>query len=243
MTVGCSSDLEGLKEIGAVVREAIARAGATARPGMRTADLDEVIGEVLEKNGARSAPKVTYDFPGYGCISVNDEAAHGIPGDRVLEDGDLVNIDVSAEKNGFYADSGASFPLGRVSMRARRLCEHTRRALERAMGAARAGAPVSAIGRVVTDVARSAALRVIGDLAGHGVGRALHEEPSIPNVPGSKDVLHEGLVITIEPFLTTGAGRIKTDPDGWTLRTTDGGLVAQYEHTMVITRGAPIVVT
>lgn len=226
-----------------MVREAIARAGAAARPGMRTADLDEVIGEVLERNGARSAPKVTYDFPGYGCISVNDEAAHGIPGERVLKEGDLVNIDVSAEKGGFYADSGASFPVGRVSMRARRLCEHTRRALERAMGAARAGAPVSAIGRVVTDVARSAALRVIGDLAGHGVGRALHEEPSIPNVPGSRDVLHEGLVITIEPFLTTGAGRIKTDRDGWTLRTTDGGLVAQYEHTMVITRGAPVVVT
>jgi methionyl aminopeptidase len=243
MTVGCASDLVGLRAIGEIVREAIAKAGAAARPGMRTAALDEVIGEILAQRGARSAPMLAYDFPGHGCISINDEAAHGIPGDRIIRDGDLVNIDVSAEKDGFFADSGASFPVGRVSMRARRLCEHTRRALERAMGAARAGAPVSAIAKAVNEVARSGALRVIGDLAGHGVGRALHEEPSIPNVPGSRDVLHEGLVITIEPFLTTGCGRIRKDADGWTLRTVDGGWCAQYEHTMVITKHAPIVIT
>ena len=243
MTVGCAADLEALKLLGGVVREAIAEAGARATPGTRTVDLDEVIGEVLARRGVRSAPKLAYNFPGHGCISVNDEAAHGIPGARVLREGDLVNIDVSAEKDGFFADSGASFAVGRVSTRARRLCVHTRRALERAMGQARAGASVSNIGVAVTAVARAASLRVIGELAGHGVGRALHEEPSVPNIPGSTDTLHEGLVITIEPFLTTGSGRIKTDPDGWTLRTTDGGLCAQYEHTMVITRGAPIIVT
>jgi len=243
MTVGCTSELEGLKQIGAIVRGAIAECGKGARPSVRTRELDAIAAEYLARHGARSAPLLAYNFPGHACVSVNDEAAHGIPGDRLLREGDLVNIDVSAEKDGFFADSGASFPVGRVSQRARRLCDHTRVALERAMEQARAGAPVREIGRAVTKVARNGALRVIGDLCGHGVGRALHEEPSIPNVPYSDDILHEGLVITIEPFLTTGSGHIKQDRDGWTLRTTDGGWVAQYEHTMVITRGAPIVVT
>lgn len=245
MTIAGPSDIEGLLRVGAVVAQARDEMGARVAPGITTAELDALGNEILTKHGARSAPQLAYGFPGTTCISVNDELAHGIPSRRVLREGDLVNIDVSAELDGYWADSGASYPVGDVAPRLRNLLYTTRAALADAMQEVRAGAPIRNIGRAVEKRAKRAGFRVVRDLCGHGVGRNIHEPPNVPNTfdRSNRGVLHEGLVITIEPFLTTGATSIYEDDDGWTLRTPDRSVGAQFEHTMIVTRGAPIVVT
>lgn len=245
MSIDGQHDVEGLQRAGAAVAEARDTMAAHVAPGVTTRELDEIGREVLRRHGARSAPQLAYDFPGTTCISVNDELAHGIPSHRALCEGDLVNIDVSAELGGYWADSGASFPVGRVAPKLRNLLFTTRQALADAMSEVRAGAPVRNIGRAVERRAKRAGFRVVRDLCGHGVGRNIHEPPNVPNTfdRDNHDVLHEGLVITIEPFLTTGATHIYEADDGWTLRTPDGSVGAQFEHTMIVTRGEPIVVT
>lgn len=246
MSIDGDHDIEGLRCAGAAVAEARDAMARQIRPGITTAELDEIGREALARRGARSAPQLAYGFPGTTCISVNDEVAHGIPSaTRVLQEGDLVNIDVSAELDGYWADTGASYPVGTVSARARYLLHATREALNAAIAEARAGQLIIRIGRAVQQCARRYGLRVIRNLGGHGVGRHIHEEPPVPNFPDSRNHarLHEGLVITIEPFLTTGATRAVEAEDGWTLRTLDGSLGAQFEHTLIITRGRPIIVT
>ena len=245
MTIETDDDLAGLKAIGGIVRDCLRAMAGHVRPGITTAELDEIGGRFLAAYGARSAPKLAYDFPGHTCISINDEAAHGIPGPRKLRAGDLVNIDVSAELNGYWADTGGSFPVGQTAPEINRLCDYTRSALRKAVYAARGGRPINVIGRAVQRVAARGGYRVIPDLAGHGVGRGIHEPPTVHNVyvAGERRRLHAGLVITIEPFLTKGAGTVFEAEDGWTLKTGDGALSAQYEHTLVITKGNPIVVT
>jgi methionyl aminopeptidase len=245
MSIDGQHDVEGLRRAGAAVAEARDTMAEHVAPGVSTAELDAIGREVLRRHGARSAPQLAYDFPGTTCISVNDELAHGIPSRRLLREGDLVNIDVSAELDGYWADSGASFAVGSVSTRLRQLLHTTRAALHDAMGEVKAGAPIRNIGRAVEKRAKKAGFRVVRDLCGHGVGRHIHEPPNVPNTfdPRNAELLHEGLVITIEPFLTTGATTIFEDDDGWTLRTPDGSWGAQFEHTMIVTRGAPIVLT
>lgn len=246
MTISDQSDIEALKRVGAIVAEARDTMGAAVAPGVTTEDLDAIGREILKKYGARSAPKLAYGFPGTTCISVNDELAHGIPSKkRVLREGDLVNIDVSAELGGYWADTGASFAVGRVSARAAELLDATRQALKDAIAEVSAGVPVRNIGSAVERRAKRSGFHVVRDLCGHGVGRHIHEGPSIPNTTKHRDgtKLWEGLVMTIEPFLTTNATRVVEDDDGWTLRTPNGCLGAQFEHTMIVTRGAPIVIT
>lgn len=245
MTVETDDDLVHLKNLGGIVRRAMQEMARQVRSGITTAELDEVGGRYLERHGARSAPRLAYDFPGHTCISVNDEAAHGIPGARVLRDGDLVNIDVSAERDGYWMDTGASYPVGTVSAAAERLCAHTRTALRKAVYAAKAGRPINIVGRTVEREARRGGYNIIGELAGHGVGRHIHESPRVANLydPENRQRLTEGLVITIEPFLTEGSGAIREAGDGWTLKTRDGHLSAQYEHSLVVTKGNPIVLT
>jgi methionyl aminopeptidase len=246
MSITGEQDVEGLKRVGAAVAAARDAMGARVAPGVTTAELDAVGKEVLDRYGARSAPQLAYGFPGTTCISVNDRLAHGIPSSQVvLCEGDLVNIDVSAELDGYWADSGASFPVGTVSAQASALLSATRLALEDGMSQAQAGAPVRNIGRAVESRAKRCGFKVIRNLCGHGVGRFIHEEPQIPNTFHRQDrtLLREGLVITIEPFLTTGATLAVEDSDGWTLRSPDGSRGAQFEHTLIITRGQPIVVT
>jgi methionyl aminopeptidase len=188
---------------------------------------------------------VTYNFPGSTCISVNDEAAHGIPSlDRHLRDGDLVNIDVSAELDGYFSDTGVSTPVGIVSTIAQRLLNVTQLAQRDAMTAARTGNRLRDIGKAVESHARRSGFRAIRNLYGHGIGHQLHEEPSLPNFDDHQRlVLHEGMVLAVEPFLSVSASYVVEGDDGWTLRTTDGSLVAQFEHTMVVTNGAPIILT
>jgi methionyl aminopeptidase len=245
MSIDGQDDIDGLKRAGAAVAEARDTMGRHVAPGVSTRELDAIGREVLRRHGARSAPQLAYRFPGTTCISVNDELAHGIPSDRRLQEGDLVNVDVSVELDGYWADSGSSFAVGQVTPRLRRLLGATRGALDDAMAEVTAGAPLRSIGRAVERRAKLAGFRVVRDLCGHGVGRHIHEPPNVPNTfdARSRAVLHEGLVITIEPFLTTGATTIVEAEDGWTLCTPDGSVGAQFEHTLIVTRGAPIVVT
>jgi len=246
MSIDGRHDIEGLQRIGAIVAEARDAMGARVAPGVTTAELDAIGKEILDRHGARSAPQLAYGFPGTTCISVNDDLAHGIPSpERVLREGDLVNIDVSAELDGYWADTGASFAVGAVSVQSAQLLKATRQALQDAMEQATAGAPMHNIGRAVERRAKRSGFRVIRNLGGHGVGRYIHEEPHVSNTfePRDRTLLKEGWVITIEPFLTTRATKAVTASDGWTLRTPDGSRGAQFEHTMIITRDRPIVVT
>ncbi len=245
MSIDGQDELEALLRVGQAVAKARDEMGRHVQAGISTEELDDIGKQVLDGCGARSAPQLAYDFPKTTCISVNDELAHGIPSKRKLVEGDLVNIDVSAELDGYWADSGASFPVGEVSRRHHALLWTTRRALADAMTEARAGNPLRNIGRAVERRARRSTFKLVRSLCGHGVGRYIHEEPSVLNYDDRRDKtrLWEGLVITIEPFLTTGAKDFIEDADGWTLRTPDGSVGAQYEHTLVITQGPPIVVT
>lgn len=244
MTIEDEDDLVGLKQAGRAVAEARDAMLAAVAAGVTTADLDAIGRGVLREHGARPAPP-TVGFPAATCVSVNDEAAHGIPSTgRTLVEGDLVNVDVSAELDGYWADTGASRGVGTVSAPARRLLDATRLANRDAVAAARAGRPLRHIGRAVERRARRHGFSVLENLAGHSTGRGLWEPPSVPGVEDRHDptVLWEGLVLAVEPFLSTGAGWAETADDGWTLRT-PGHLSAQFEHTIVVTNGRPLVLT
>lgn len=246
MTVGSREDIEGLKEIGRIVAATIREMKRRARPGMTTRELDEIGGQLLHGAGAQSAPKVTYNFPGYTCISVNRDVAHGIPGSKVLKAGDLVNIDVSAEKGGYYADSGHSFQLEGGNPALARLCDYTYETMMKVIASLKPGMRINEIGRMIQSEARKGGYKVIGNLCSHGIGKSLHEWPEeiLPVYDKhDKRVLKEGQVITIEPFLSTGAEYVVGMPDGWTLRVPDRSYAAQHEHTVIVTKERPIIVT
>jgi methionyl aminopeptidase len=246
MTISNDDELARLKDIGGIVATALAAMGRALEPGMTTRELDLLGRRLLEAAGARPAPELAYGFPGATCISVNEEVAHGIPGERVIAAGDLVNIDVSAEKDGIFADTGASFAVPPVTERAEALCRDGRRSLWAGLRAVRSGARLNEIGRRVQQFARQNGYTLIRNLASHGVGRALHEEPGqIPtwHEPGDRRVMHDGMVFTIEPFLSTGAEWVDLAPDGWTLTAPPGVLTVQYEHTVIATKRGPLVVT
>lgn len=246
MTIETQDDVVALQRIGGIVSDVLHRMLDAAEPGMTTRELDALGARLLERHGARSAPQLTYDFPGSTCISLNEEAAHGVPGDRVIRPGDVLNVDVSAELDGYFADTGGTRVVPPTTPQKTRLCHATRTALEQAMRQARAGRPINGIGAAIQRTAKAYGLRVIENLGSHGVGRALHEEPEhIPGYfdPSDRRLLQEGMVITIEPFLSTRSRLVTEAADGWTLVGAPGNLSAQYEHTMIITRGEPIVVT
>ena len=245
MSIQDEHDLESLRAVGRVVRQVLDAMKAEVRPGVSTRYLDEVGARVMEQNGARSAPSMVYKFPGASCISLNDEAVHGIPGDRRLSEGDLVKLDVTVEKDGYMADAAVTVPVGRVSRQAEQLIACAEQAFHRAMLVARAGFRIFEIGRVVDREVRRSGFSVIRELAGHGIGKTIHEPPQVPNYPDpqARQIMNEGLVITVEPIISSGSGRIVKDKDGWTLRTTDRALSAHFEHTLVITAGPPILLT
>jgi methionyl aminopeptidase len=246
MTIETPADLVGLQRVGEVVARVLQRMLAAVEPGISTAELDSLGERLLEGVGARSAPRLACDFPGATCISINEEAAHGIPGPRRIQAGDVVNIDVSAELDGFFADTGSTLVVPPISPTASRLCRAGRQALDAAMREARDGARLNRIGQAIQRVAKKSGFLVIRNLCSHGVGRALHEEPaSIPGYydPQDQRILREGMVITIEPFLSTASRYAFEGDDGWTLRGDQGGLSAQFEHSLIITRGEPIVTT
>lgn len=245
MSIETSDEFEKLQAIGSIVARALRAMQAEVRPGVTTAELDQVGTRMLAEHGARAAPPIVYGFPGSACISVNDEAIHGIPGSRVIRPGDLVKLDLVAEKGGFYADAAVSVTVPPVSDPARLLTRAAESAFRQGLGVARMGNRVYEIGRAIEREVRSRGFNVIRELCGHGVGRTIHEEPSVPNYRDARARQHltEGLVITIEPIIAAGSGKAQLDSDGWTVRTADGSLSAHYEHTVVITRDRPILLT
>jgi len=214
-------------------------------PGVTTAEIAEIGAKVLSERGAESAPPKVYGFPAPVCISVNDEAIHGIPRRRALRSGDLVKLDLTAEKSGFVADAAVTVRVGEVSETADALIRCAERAFRQGAKAAHAGNRVYEIGRAVEREVRQTGFSVMRELAGHGIGRTIHEPPSVPNYyePRARTHLTEGLVITIEPIIAAGAGRGMLQADRWTIRTSDGSLSAHYEHSVVITKGEPIILT
>ncbi|OYY09034.1 MAG: type I methionyl aminopeptidase [Rhizobiales bacterium 35-68-8] len=246
MTLSSDDDLLALKHIGRIVADTLERMGKAIEPGMTTRELDQIGRAFLEAAGARSAPEMVYDFPGATCISVNEEIAHGMPGDRKIRPGDLVNIDVSAEKGGYFADTGASFAVPPVTRAVERLCKDGRRAMWAGLRQVGTGKPLKGIGEAVGAFARKNGYTLVRNLASHGVGLSLHEEPTeIATWPDASErrIMSEGLVFTVEPFLSLGAEFAKDGDDPWTLYSQPRALTVQYEHTVIATRTGPLIVT
>jgi methionyl aminopeptidase len=245
VSINTPEELASMRAAGEIVRRMLEAMKQAVRPGVTTAELDEVGGRVMREHGAQSAPQLVYKFPGVNCISVNDEAVHGIPGERIVNEGDLVKLDVTVEKDGFMADAAITVPVGEVPEESERLIACAEEAFSKAMLVARAGFRVSDIGRAVEKEVRRNGFSVIRDLGGHGIGRTIHEPPRIPNFPDpqANQILTEGLVITVEPIIAAGSGRAIVAKDGWTVLTADHRPSAHYEHTLVITKGEPILLT
>lgn len=245
MSIESYEQLVALKEVGRICHLALRAMAAFVRGGVTTEAIADVGAKVMRENGARSAPAMVYGFPGEICISVNEEAVHGIPGERETQPGDLVKLDVTFEKNGYMADAAITVPIEPVSDEARRLALCAERAFQQAMRVAKADHRINEIGHAVEREVRRSGFSVIRALGGHGIGRTIHEAPRVPNFAdlSASERLIRGLVITVEPIIATGAGRSMTADDGWTERTVDGGLSAHFEHTIVITDRAPILLT
>jgi methionyl aminopeptidase len=245
MSVETPEELRALQAAGRVVADAIRAMRRAVAPGISTAELDAIAARVFARAGARSGPQLDYGFPGVTCISVNDEAVHGIPGRRRLRPGDLVKLDVTAELDGFYADSCRSVFVGTPRPRTVRLVRTAERALARALAVATSGTPLNAIGDTVQRTVHEAGFAICDGLMGHGIGRRVHEPPDVPNTyePALDQPLTEGLVITVEPLVAAGGAAVRMAADGWTVRTADASLSAHVEHTVVVRDGAPLVLT
>lgn len=246
MIISNDDELAKLKEIGRVCARALDRMAASLEPGITTRELDQIGRKILEDAGARSAPELCYQFPGATCISVNEEIAHGIPGDRVIGAGDLVNIDVSAEKDGYFADMGASFTVPPVTPKLAKLCRDGKRALWVGLNQIKAGQPLAGIGNAIGAFARKNRYTLITNLASHGVGRSLHEEPTELSTwpdPEEDRIMQEGLVFTVEPFLSLGGQFADDGDDAWTLYSEPRAPTVQFEHTVVATRNGPLILT
>jgi methionyl aminopeptidase len=245
VSIKTAADRRGLEAAGTVVRLTLEALASAVRPGVTTADLDAVAARVFAAHGARSAPALVYGFPGTLLISVNDEVVHGIPGPRRHTRGDLVKLDVTVERAGYMADAARTVMVGEGSPDTVRLAGCAERAFEAAIEVATAGRKVREIGRAVERVVRSEGFTVIRGLTGHGIGRTIHEAPTVPNHfdPWQQDVLTEGLVLTIEPIICAGREAVTHDADGWTVRTRDGSLAAHHEHTLIITSSRPVLLT
>lgn len=246
MTIETDEDLQALMRVGALVARTLRELRTRVRPGISTGEIDLLGERLLERAGAQSAPRMVYGFPGALCISVNDEAAHGIPGYRLVEAGDLIKIDLTAELDGYMADAAITVAVSPLTPARRKLVACAAASLESALHVVTAGRRLREVGAATETNVRKQGLTVVRELCGHGVGRTIHEKPHcVPSYfdPRATESLREGEVVAIEPHITTGSGRINTAPDGWTLRTVDRSPVANFEHTVVVTKGRPIVLT
>ncbi len=246
MTVDSEDDLEALKRIGRIVADAMHFMASKIEPGITTKELDDIGRHELERFGARSAPELIYQYPGATCISVNECVAHGIPDETKIQPGDMVNIDVSAELEGFFGDTGASFLVQPSLQEQVTVCTAAKKARNYAIKNLKAGSALNSIGKSVEKIARKYDLKIIRNLTSHGIGRSLHEDPKeIPSYYDHEDkrVLKKGSVITVEPFLSTHAEWAVDGEDTWSLYAPKGSYTAQYEHTIIITQNKPIITT
>lgn len=247
MSITKESEWEGMRKVSEAVAETLRAMRAYAQPGMSTAALDVYGSQVLASYGAKSAPKETYQFPGFTCISVNEVMAHGVPSASViLKEGDLINIDVSAELDGYWADNGGSFVLGEDLHGHQALVDASREILQQVLNQIQVGMRIAHVGKFIHQEARHRGYRVIKNLAGHGVGRSLHEEPEdILNYYNrfNRERFKKNSVVAIETFISTRSNYAETGSDGWTLTGDRGGFVAQHEQTLVVTDHAPIILT
>ncbi|GEP91235.1 methionyl aminopeptidase [Chitinophaga terrae (ex Kim and Jung 2007)] len=247
MSITNQAELEGMKKVSEVVAVTLKAMREYAQPGMSTKQLDDYGYDVLKSYGARSAPYLTYRFPGCTCISVNNEVAHGIPSaKKYIQEGDLINIDVSAELNGFWADNGGSFVLGADIHKHQKLVDASKAILHKAIQHIKSGVKIRQIGRLIETEAAGAGFTVIRNLGGHGVGRSLHEEPEdVLNCYSryNRQRFQLNSVVAIETFISTKSNIAAQLNDGWTLVGNKGGFVAQHEHTIVVTDKEPIILT
>jgi len=244
MSIKSEADWRGLRRAADVARETLDALEARVRAGITTRELDGIAAAIFKKRGARSAPALVYGFPGTVLISINDEIVHGVPGKREIRPGDVVKLDVTVERDRYISDAARTVIVDAGTDAAVRIRECAIAAFEASLAVAQAGNKVSEIGRVVEREVRGRGFTVVRGLSGHGVGRTIHEPPTVHNhyVP-SRAVLEEGMVLTIEPLISAGAADAVTGEDGWTLRTSDGSLAAHHEHTLVITKGSPVLLT
>ncbi|PZW41398.1 methionyl aminopeptidase [Mesonia algae] len=247
MSITTESELTGMQKISEVVGTTLRAMREYAKVGMSTKELDEYGGELLRAYGAKSAPYETYGFPGYTCISVNKEAAHGIPSNKiVLQEGDLINIDVSAELDGFWSDNGGSFILGKDIHNHQPLVDASKNILRKAINNIKGGVKISEIGYLIETEAKKSGFKVIKNLAGHGVGKSLHEEPeNILNyrVKSNKERFKKNTTVAVETFISTKSTVAVELNDGWTLVGNKGGYVTQHEHTILVTDNHPVILT
>ena len=247
MVISSEEELAKLKDIGRICATALKSMSEALEPGITTLELDRIGRKILEDAGAQSAPEFCYQFPGATCISVNEEVAHGIPGERVIKAGDLVNIDVSAVKDGFFSDTGASFAVPPVKPKIEKLCRDGKRALWTGLNQVRSDQPLANIGNAIGAFAARNRYTLITNLASHGIGRSLHEEPGELSTwpdPDETRVMTEGLVFTVEPFLSLGGTWAEDgEKDAWTLYSDPSAPTVQFEHTIVCTRNGPVILT
>jgi len=245
VTLKTKNELLSLQKAGRLTAEALRAGGEAVRPGVTTAKIDRIIHDYIVRHNGVPSFLHYGGFPKSACISVNDEVIHGIPGDRVLKDGDIVSIDVGAKVNGFHGDSAYTFVCGSVSDEAQRLLDTTRQALSLGIASARAGNRIGDISAAVQACAEAQGFSVVRDYVGHGVGRELHEEPEVPNYgrAGHGVRLVPGMVIAIEPMVNAGVYGVRVLDNDWTVVTIDGALSAHFEHTVAITQGDPVILT
>lgn len=238
-------EIEIVKRNGQILAKTLKLLEGKTRPGMKTKELDQLAEEFIKKQGAYPAFKGYRGFPSSICVSINEEVVHGIPGERVIEPGQIVSVDVGIFKDGYYADAAETYPVGEVSEEAQRLIRITRQALEKAIGSLKAGRHLSDVSFAIQSFVEENGFSVVRDLVGHGIGKKMHEEPQIPNfgMPGQGVVLKKGMVLAIEPMVNAGTYEISTKADQWTIVTSDGSLSAHFEHTVAVTDNGAEVLT
>jgi len=235
------AELEPMRVACRLSAELLAEVAAQVRPGATTGEIDAFAAARMRALGVRSAFFGYGGFPGYTCLSLNDEVVHGIPGPRVINAGDLVSVDLGVVADGFVGDNALTVRVGAVDAESERLCEVTEAALAAGVAAARAGNRVGDIGHAVQTLAESQGYGVIRDLTGHGIGRSMHEDPSVPNFgePGRGARLKAGMTLAVEPMISLGSWQVQEMEDGWTIKTLDGSPCAHYEHTIAVTESGP----
>ena len=245
ISIKSAREIEFMRAAGEITAEALIVTGEAVRPGVTTRELDAIARRCIEKRGASPSFLGYHGYPASICASVNDEVVHGIPGDRVLKEGDIVSIDLGAKYRGYHGDSSRTFAVGQIAAETQRLIRVTEQAFTAGMNAFQAGERLQAISAAVQKTAESAGFSVVRELVGHGIGQNLHEDPNVPNFVGfgKGPRLEAGMVLAIEPMINYGAKETITRENGWTVCTKDGSLSAHYEHTVALTDSGPEILT